>query len=98
MSFTKLKPETLLHIKEFAGDISMDQLRYVDCFSANHMVMFIPMAGPCLQAVSPMHTHPAHMFVVNFSDTTSIVLRHSKYRAQPNMVAYLPPLIPHHEA
>jgi len=87
----------LFRITQLTGSITPEQLRYVDCFSARHLTIFMPIAGPCLMAISPKHVHPAHLFVVSFSDTTSIVLEHSKYRAQPNTVSYLPPLTPHHE-
>jgi AraC family transcriptional regulator len=88
---------SLTQLTQLTGPITSEQLRHIDCFSARHMAMFMPIAGPCMLAISPMHTHPAHMFVVNFSDTTSIVLKHIRYRAQPNTVSYLPPNVPHHE-
>lgn len=84
-------------VRAFAGDIESDQLRYVDVFVASSVALFMPMAGPCLMAVSPFHTHPCPLFVMNFTDLTSIVLPNKELRAQANSVMYLPAGMPHHE-
>lgn len=98
MSISQPNNETIAEIQEFTGAIHPEQLRYVEYFTATQQVaMFMPVAGPCMLAVSPMHSHPAHMFVLNFADSTSIVLEHNKYRAQPDTVSFLPCRIPHHE-
>jgi len=97
MPSTKPNPENFDQLKKIIGDIDPLQLQYVDSFPAQHMAMFMPIAGPCLMAISHMHTHPSHMFVINFANSTSIVLKQGKYQAQPNTVTYLPPNIPHHE-
>jgi AraC-like DNA-binding protein len=47
-------------------------------------------------AESPMHSHPAHMFVIYFTDTTTLVMPKNRYRSEPGHVVYLPPDAPHH--
>jgi AraC family transcriptional regulator len=97
MPLSKTQPKAFEQIRKFTGQIEPEQLKYVDSFPGENVAMFMPVAGPCMLAISPFHTHPTSMFVVNFSDTTSIVLQNGKYRAQPNTVSYLPANIPHHE-
>lgn len=97
MPLQRPQSDSIAKIIEFTGITDHGQLRYVDCFPAKQMILFMPVAGPCMMAISPMHTHPTHLFVINFNDSTSIVLKQGKYRGQPNTVSYLPPNLPHHE-
>lgn len=97
MTGIRIEQDTLRRLRTFAGDIEAEQLRYVDTFMALDVALFMPVAGPCLMAVSAFHTHPCPLFVINFTDSTSIVLPNKKLRAQANSVTYVPAWLPHHE-
>lgn len=97
MAKIKASGNDIAAIEEFTGPISPEQLRFVDSFVSSSMAIFMPVAGPCMLAVSSMHTHLEPLFVVNFSDSTSVVLEQGKYRAKANTVSYIPPNMPHHE-
>lgn len=92
-----MKLPDIKEIKKFTGDITADHMQFVDCFVSENVAMFMPIAGPCLLAITPMHTHPAYMFVVNFTENISIVLEEGQFKSQPNTVFSLSPMIPHHE-
>ncbi len=89
--------EPISKIKEFTGEITAEHLRYVHSFVSKNMALFMPVAGPCQMAISPMHTHPSYMFVIGFSNNSSIITESFEYRSQPNVVYLLAPGIPHHE-
>lgn len=97
MQHQRLTSEQIEKITEFTGAIDADQVRYVDSFVGQQMALFMPIAGPCQLAVSHLHTHPSHMFVINFSDSSSIVFKNSIYRPQIDKVYFLHANIPHHE-
>ena len=58
-------------IRKLVGTVTKEQLRYVDCFVADDMALFMPVGGACLYAITPEHTHPSYMFVLHFDDRTS---------------------------
>lgn len=97
MPLSNLCPEDFSRINEFMGSITKDQLRYVDCFVAQHICLLLPIAGACELAAFPMHKHPAYSFILSFSDTTTVVISDTKHRTQPNTIYFLSPNIPHHE-
>lgn len=57
----------LIKIQELVGDISEDDLQYVDIFIADHLGLFIPSVGFCQYAIRAGHTHPTYSFVIFFS-------------------------------
>jgi len=97
MSIATPQPEWIAQAKIFLGQIEPKQLCYVDSFIAQKVAVFMPAAVTCPASATPMHTHPAHMFMMNFADTTSIVLKNSRHLGQPNTVLYLPPDLLHQE-
>jgi hypothetical protein len=52
-------------IRRLVGVVTKEQLRYVDCFVSEEIALFMPMGGPCFYALTPEHTHPAYMFILN---------------------------------
>jgi AraC family transcriptional regulator len=97
MKYNQIDSYTLGQIQRFAGDITAEQLRFVDFFASGEVMMFLPIAGPCYMAISPMHTHPTPLFVVSFTNTTTVVTKEKRIQSKPNTVCYIPEHQPHHE-
>ncbi len=79
------------------GTITKEQLRYIDCFVADEIALFMPVGGPCLYAITPEHTHPAYMFVLNFNEQVVVRLDGRDIAGRPGKVFALSPDIPHQE-
>lgn len=97
MPKTNYSPELISQIENFTGSITAEHLCYVHSFVSSDVALFMPVAGPCQLAVTPMHTHPSYMFVISFSANSSIVTEQFTYKSEPNIVSFLPADIPHHE-
>lgn len=77
--------------------VTKEQLRYVDCFVADEIALFMPMGGPCFYALTPEHTHPAYLFVLNFTDHTVVSVGEKKLPGRPGKFFALSPDVPHQE-
>lgn len=84
-------------IRELVGDIRPEQLTFVDSFVGNKIGIFMPIAGPCLYAISYLHTHPSYSFIIPFNNNTYFVLQDKKIAAEKNSIQCISPEIPHHE-
>ena len=87
----------LSSIKRLVGEITKEQLRYIDCFVADELALFMPVGGPCFYALTPEHTHPAYMFVLNFNEQVVVRLDGRKIAGRSGKVFALSPDIPHQE-
>jgi AraC family transcriptional regulator len=84
-------------IRRLVGEIKKEQLRYVDCFVAGDIALFMPVGGPCFYALTPEHTHPGYMFILNFNEQVAVRLDGRKIAGRPGKVFALSPNIPHQE-
>jgi AraC-like DNA-binding protein len=84
-------------IRRLVGEVSAEQLRYVECFVGRRVALFVPAVGPCFYAVSPDHTHPAYSFFLNFDDRTEIAADGMIFRSVPGEVLAVEPGAVHHE-
>lgn len=91
---TNLKLEK---IRRLVGQITDEQLRYVDSFVSDEIGLFMPVGGACFYARTPRHQHPAYMFVLNFDDLTRMRLGDKVIVAQPGRLSALSPFILHDE-
>ncbi len=89
--------EELDGIRSLVGEVSPEQLRYVECFVGRRMALFVPAVGPCLYAVTPDHTHPAYSFVLAFDDQTQVAVNGRLVRTEPGMVMAMDHGALHHE-
>ncbi len=87
----------LAAIRRLVGVITKEQLRYVDCFVADKIAMFMPVGGPCFYALTPEHTHPSYMFVYHFNDQNVVKIDGKKVSGKPGKVFALSPSVPHQE-
>ena len=84
-------------IKSLVGDITQEQLTFIDTFVSKDLACFIPIGGSCGYAVTPWHTHPSYMFLLPYDSETTIVLEDKKVLLEPNTLFCLSPNIAHHE-
>ncbi len=87
----------LAAIRRLVGVITKEQLRYVDCFIARDIALFMPVGGPCFYALSPEHTHPAYMFILNFNEQVVVRLDGRNIVSRSGKVFALSPGVPHQE-
>jgi AraC family transcriptional regulator len=87
----------LSSIRRLVGEITKEQLRYIDCFVANEVALFMPVGGPCFYALTPEHTHPGYLFVLNFNEQVVVRLDGRTIAGRPGKVFALSPDIPHQE-
>ena len=84
-------------IRSLVGEVSPEQLRYVECFVGRRIALFVPAVGPCLYAVTPDHSHPAYSFFLNFDDSTRIAANGEIFRSEPGKILAMDPGAVHHE-
>ena len=97
--FQKVKSmkDELYKIRKLVGEITKEQLRYVDSFVGDNIGIFMPAGGPCFYALTPLHSHPSYMFVLPFNDQTSIKIDGKIITAKHGRLLALSPDIVHHE-
>ena len=85
------------NIRKLVGAVTKEQLRYVDCFVADGIALFMPVGGACFYALTPEHTHPSYMFVLHFDDRTAVRMDGGTITGLHGTVSALSPGIPHQE-
>jgi AraC family transcriptional regulator len=84
-------------IQKLVGNVTHEQLRYVDCAVTADLGVFMPVAGQCYYAVSPCHTHPSYLFTITFDRHCRIKMNGTIYESVPATVSLIPPGIAHQE-
>jgi AraC family transcriptional regulator len=87
----------ILKIQKLVGDITPEQIRYVDCAVTDNLGVFMPIAGPCFYAITPEHIHPSYSFVCTFDSFCKININGSQLESQPGKLIAISPHIPHQE-
>lgn len=89
--------DTLTRIRRLVGAVQKDDLRYVDCFVAEDVALFMPVGGACFYAITPEHRHPAYLFVIPFDDRTATKIGAKVVTCSHGRIFCLSPGIPHQE-
>lgn len=89
--------DTMDTIRSLIGDVSREQLRFVDCFVGDKVGLFIPAVGPCLYAITPDHRHPAYSFVLTFDAGCRLAAGGRLIVGEPGRVLAIDPEAEHHE-
>lgn len=84
-------------IQRLVGTIEKEHLHHVDCYVGENVGIFVPVTGPCYYAVTPLHTHPAYMFVLTFNDQTALKIGGQIIVQKQGELSALSPGIAHHE-
>lgn len=84
-------------VRKLVGNVSQEQLKFVDRFVSDNVGLFMPVGGACFYSLTPSHTHPSYMFCIPFDDQTSVSVGGKTIKAAHGKVFALSPGIPHHE-
>lgn len=84
-------------IGRLVGDATPEQLRYVECFVAEPVSIFVPAVGPCQYALSRDHSHPGYSFILAFDSNTAIAADGRTICSEPGKVMAIEPGAGHHE-
>lgn len=82
-------------VKDLVGNITKEDLKYVDYYVISGFGVFIPTVGHCKYAISVGHDHPSYSFVICLSDSlfkSSIKVNRDEYIAHS-----IYPKFPHEE-
>jgi len=60
-------------IRELVGDVTEEDLKYVECYVSKNIGIFIPSVGFCKYAITPSHTHPSYSFVIFHSKEQNFI-------------------------
>lgn len=93
----QLTENELSIINRLVGEATPEQLRYVECFVAEPVSLFVPSVGPCQYALSRDHTHPGYSFILAFDRNTDLAAEGRIISSEPGMVMAVEPDAPHHE-
>lgn len=88
--------ELLNKIQNLVGEVSPDQMRFIDPFVIDNMGIFIPVAGPCYYSLS-VHEHPSYMFVISFNNRTKVIIDNKTLDTEPEKIYVFSPGIIHQE-
>lgn len=84
-------------IRCLVGEATPEQLRFVECFVAEPVSLFVPAVGPCQYALARDHSHPGYSFFLAFDRNTGIVANGRTIYSEPGMVMAVEPGASHHE-
>jgi AraC-like DNA-binding protein len=84
-------------IRRLVGEITPEQLVYVDCAVTDEIGAFMPIAGQCHYAITPEHTHPGWSFIVSFDSYCRTRIGTTIYDSTPSTIFAMEPDIPHQE-
>lgn len=59
-------------IQSLVGDITPEQMRYVDSYLGTRAAIFVPAAGQCAYSTTKNHTHPAYSFILLTGDPLTV--------------------------
>ncbi|MFH1442087.1 MAG: helix-turn-helix transcriptional regulator [Candidatus Omnitrophota bacterium] len=84
-------------IKALLGKVTKEQLRYVDCYLGGNLGLFIPSVGPCFFAMTPLHSHPAYLFILAFDENCSLKIKGKIVRPVHGKICVISAGLAHHE-
>ncbi len=87
----------LSKIQHLVGNISWEQMKYVDYAVSNNIGVFMPIAGPCYYSITPSHTHPSYMFIFSFDNYCNLKYKSKLFESKPSHFTVTSPNLPHHE-
>ena len=68
-----LTEQDMKNIQNLVGNITEDNLKYVDAYISDNLGIFIPSIGFCEYAIKPNHTHPGYSFIIYFPENQNMI-------------------------
>jgi len=84
-------------IQQLVGNITQQDLEYVECYVSENMGIFIPSVGFCKYAITPSHTHPSYLFVIFHAKEQSFLDCNIDIPDDHYLAYMIKPGIPHEE-
>lgn len=85
-------------IQSLVGDITPEQMRYVDSYTGKRAAIFVPAAGQCGYSTTKNHTHPAYSFILLTGDPLTVASKDGgDIFLDANTLVTMSPDFPHHE-
>ena len=89
--------EDLGYIQNLVGNITSEDLSYVDVYIHNTLGVFIPSIGFCKYAIKPNHTHPSYSFIIPLNKRDFFIMPSINVPNDSYLCYALSPYIPHEE-
>lgn len=91
------RTDDLEKARSLVGDITAEDLRYVDYYVSDNLGIYIPSVGFCQYAIRPQHIHPGYSFVLFFSPDQRVIPVEIKMQPDHYLVTAMSPDVPHEE-
>lgn len=92
-----IRGQDLILAQHLIGDVTENDLMYVECYVSKNMGIFIPSVGFCQYAITPAHTHPSYSFILFYSKEQSFFENNIDLPDEHYLVATIAPGVPHEE-
>ncbi len=84
-------------MQKMVGDITREQLEYVESFVSEDICIFIPSTGPCKYSTTPDHKHPGYTFILAHDDNGKVVIDGKEIGMKHGRIMAFSPGLVHHE-
>jgi AraC-like DNA-binding protein len=92
-----LNEQDIKNIQNLVGNITEDNLKYVDAYISEKLGIFIPSVGFCEYAIKPNHTHPSYSFIIFFSENQNMIDVKVEVPSNCYLISAMSPEICHEE-
>jgi AraC-like DNA-binding protein len=92
-----LNKQDIKNIQNLVGNITEDNLKYVDAYISEKLGIFIPSVGFCEYAIKPNHTHPSYSFIIFFSENQNMIAVNVEVPSNCYLISAMSPEICHEE-
>lgn len=89
--------EKLKQVKSLVGDITEEDLKFVDCYVSKNLGIFIPSVGFCGYAIQEGHIHPSYSFAISFSKESMVFPSNVNEEKDMYHCTAISPEVPHEE-
>jgi AraC family transcriptional regulator len=84
-------------VRRLVGDVTPEQLKFIDWTVAGNVGVFVPVAGQCGYAVTENHVHPAYSFLATLDDRCRARVDGRVLRSRPGELVAFAPDVQHEE-
>lgn len=85
-------------IQKLVGNITPQQMKYVDSYTGKRAAIFVPATGQCAYSTTKDHTHPAYSFILLTGDSLTVASKDgNSIFGNSNTLVAMSPNFKHHE-
>lgn len=93
----KFSNEEINILNKLVGNITEENLKYVDSYISEKLSIFIPSVGFCEYAIQSNHTHPSYSFIIAFSEENLLIKPRIKFKEGYHYALAMSPNFSHEE-